>query len=150
MSTDGDVNDRRAEQAGFSLVELMIGAVLIVIGLLGIMSACIRLHALQRLDTEIGYALRSCRSNLEELRTVPIADLVALHDTGFDVLGPDGTSVGLEAVPGDADGLPGRIEVSVADAAAGRVLLRIRAIVDWYGAQREQSVDLETLRGGTP
>ena len=135
-----------AKQGGFSMVELMIGAVLIVVGLLGIMSACIRLHALQRLDTEIGQAYRSCRSNLEELRAVTLADLEALDGTGFDVVGPDGVTTGLQAVAGDADGLPGRIEVTVDQSAAGRVVYRIRAVVTWSGATEEHTVDLQTLR----
>lgn len=137
-------------EAGFSMVELMIGTVLIVVGLVGIMSSTIRLHTLQRLDTEIGHAFRACRTNLEELRSVPIASLPGLDGTGFDVLGPDGVTVGLRPVPGDLDGLPGEIHVTLDQSAMGRMLYRIRAVVTWHGASNRHSVELSSLRGGTP
>jgi hypothetical protein len=136
--------------AGFSLVEIMIGTLLIAVGLLGIMESCTRLHDLQRLDTEIGMAYNACRSNLEQLHDVPLAELEALDGKGFVVPGADGATPGLRAVPGDPDGLPGEIHVSLVDTAAGRSLYRIRAAVSWYGSSKQHAIELTTLRGGTP
>jgi type II secretory pathway pseudopilin PulG len=141
---------QQACQAGFSIVELMIGTVLIVVGLVGIMSSTVRLHGLQRMDTEIGHAYRACCTNLEELRTVPIQNLPGLDGRGFAVPGPDGVTPALRAVPGDADGLPGAIHVVLDQSIAGRRLYRISAVVTWQGASGRHSVDLMTLRGGTP
>ena len=140
----------RRGQAGFSIVELMIGTVLMVVGLVGVMSSTIRLHGLQRLDTEIGQALQSCRSNLEELRTVPLASLPTYEGRGFDVLGPGGQPAGLRAVPGDPDRLPGEIHVTLDQSVGTHVLYRIRAVVTWCGASDRHSIELSTLRGGTP
>lgn len=137
-------------EAGFSLVELMIGVVLMIVGLVGIMTSTIRLHSLQKVDTELGHAFRACRTNLEELRTVPLSTLPTLDGTGFDVLGPDGRSAGIDPVPGDPDGLPGEIHVTLDQSTAVRSLYRIRVVVTWDAGSRVQSVELETLRGGRP
>lgn len=137
-------------ERGFSLVELMIGTVLMAAGLAGIMTATIRLHELQRQDTELGHAFRSCRANLEELRAVPLSELPALDGTGFDVLMPDGRSAGLDPVEGDSDGLPGEIHVTLDQSTATRELYQIRVVVTWDMASRAQSVELQTLRGGRP
>jgi type II secretory pathway pseudopilin PulG len=140
----------RDGEAGFSIVELMLGTVLIVVGLVGLMTSCIRLHRLQQLDTEIGQAMRACRTNIEELRTAPIAALPGYDGRSFVVPGPDGTSAGLHAVAGDADGVPGEIHVTLDQSAAGRNLYRIRTVVRWQGAAGDHTVDLATLRGGMP
>ena len=142
----------RPAETGFSIVELMIGTVLMVVGLVGIMSSCIRLHGLQRMDTEIGHAFRACRSNLEELRSKPISALAALNGTGFNVPGSDGVTPLLRALPNDPDGLPGQLQVTLDRNDAGRLLYRIRAVVTWRSASAtdRHSVDLSTLRGGKP
>jgi type II secretory pathway pseudopilin PulG len=138
------------DEAGFTLVELLMGTVLMVVGLVGVMSSTIRLHGLQRLDTEIDQAFQACRSNLEELRAVPIAALPGYNNRGFAVPGPDGVTPILRAVPGDADGLPGEIHVTVDQSAAGFVLYKIRTVVTWRGASDRHTVELSTLREGNP
>src|SRR5687767_11249860 len=60
----------RASNAGFSLVELMLAIVLTVTGFVVIMEGCTRVHVLQRLDDELGHAYRTCRTNLDEMRTL--------------------------------------------------------------------------------
>jgi len=137
-------------EAGFTLVELLMGTVLMVVGLVGVMSSTIRLHGLQRLDTEIDQAFQACRTNLEELRAVPITALPGYDGRGFAVPGPDGVTPILRAVPGDADGLPGEIHVTVDQSAAGYVLYKIRVVVTWRGASDRHTVELSTLREGNP
>ena len=136
--------------AGFSLVELLMGTVLMVVGLVGVMSATIRLHGLQRLDTEIDQAFQACRTNLEELRAVTLVALPGYNGRGFAVPGPDGVTPALRAVPGDPDGLPGEIHVTLDQSAAGFLLYRIRTVVTWKGATDRHTVELSTLRGGMP
>ena len=139
-----------SDEGGFTLVELLMGTVLMVVGLVGVMSSTIRLHGLQRLDTEIDQAFQACRTNLEELRAVPITALPGYDGRGFAVPGPDGVTPILRAVPGDADGLPGEIHVTVDQSAAGYVLYKIRVVVTWRGASDRHTVELSTLREGNP
>ena len=49
----------RSGESGLSLIELLMATVLTVIGLVAILNACLRLHALQRLDGEIACAARA-------------------------------------------------------------------------------------------
>ena len=142
--------DPRDGQRGFSLVELMIGAVVMVVGLFGVMTSCIRLHSLQRLDGELAIAYAACRENLEELRSVPISGLLALDGTGFDVYASTDRMPTLRPVPGDADALPGEIRVALDDASAGFELYRIEVAVTWRGNSGNHDVRLAMLRGGAP
>lgn len=145
-----DVPMQRKNEHGFSLVELMIGTVLIVVGLVAIMRSCLRLHALQRLDSEVGLAYRACQTNLEKLRGMPVASLAALDGTGFDVPGPDGATPILRAAADDPDGLPGQLRVRLERSAAGRSLYWIEAAVSWRGAVGVRSLELGTFLGGVP
>jgi hypothetical protein len=137
-------------ECGLSVVELMIATVLTVVGLGAIMTSCIRLHALQRVDTELGFAYQACRSHLEELRALPMSALAALDGTSFDVPGADGVTPLLQAEPGDVDRVPGEIHVRLERNVLGRSLYRIEVAVRWQSGGRSQSVSFETMRGGTP
>ena len=128
----------------------MIGTVLIVVGLFALLSSSIRLAGLQRLDTEVGLAYAACKNSLEELRVVSGAALPALHGTGFGVFAPDGVTLALRPVPGDPDGLPGEIAVSLDQTAAGATLYRIEASVTWAGSSGRHECRLSTLRRGGP
>jgi hypothetical protein len=141
--------DRRAE-SGMSLVELMMATVLTVIGLVAILSACVRLHSLQRLDRELACAARACRNVLDQLRTLPLAQVQGRDGSDFEVPGADGVTALLRPLPGDPDGLPGEVHVRQERTAAGRSLYRVEAHVAWNGASGRQSVQFTTLIGGTP
>ena len=146
-----DVPDHaRAKVQGSSLVELMTTIVLTVIGVVAIMEACIRLHALQRLDDELAHAYGACRANLEDLRATPLSDLLALNGSGFAVVGRDGVTPILTAVPGDPDGLPGHIAVREERKVGTRSLYRIEVSVRWRGAAGNHTVPLTTMWGGVP
>jgi len=140
----------REGELGLSLIELMIATVLTVVGLVAIMHSCIRLHGLQRLDTEIEQAHRACRANLAELRTLSRTALPGFDGAGFDVPGPDGTTAILQPQPGDPDGMPGRIRVRVERATANRTLYRIDTEVAWIGVSGRHSIAFSTLWGGAP
>lgn len=140
----------RRDEQGLSLVELMIATVVMVVGLVGIMNSCVRLHAMQRMDAEVGLAYRACLQNLEDLRALPLASLPAMNATGFDVPGPDATTPALAAQPGDRDGLPGAITVLQVASNGGRLLYRITAAAAWRGAGGDSAVQLSTFWGGVP
>ena len=141
---------RMGREGGFSLVELMTATVMTVIGLIAIMNSCVRLHALQRLDTELGYAYEACRSNLENLRILPLATIATLDGSGFEVPGSDGVTPLLRPVSGDADGLPGEITVRIDRTTGSRILYILETSVTWQGSSGPQSVQLTTLLGGSP
>lgn len=137
----------RHDQRGFSLVEVMIGMVTSVLVVGSTLSMTLQHAKLRKVDEEVELALKACRNNLEELRSVPIANLPAMNGVGFDVPGKNGAAGGLHAVPGDADGLPGQFTVTVDQTAGGKTIYRVRATVTWTGTQRRQTFELETLMG---
>jgi prepilin-type N-terminal cleavage/methylation domain-containing protein len=134
--------------AGFSLVELMIATVVMVIGLVGIMNSCVHLNALQRLDAEVALSYRACMKNLEEVRAMPMATILTMNGTGFDIPGANGATKALRAQKGDADGLPGQITVVRLATDAGRSLYQITATAKWQGASGNSAVELMTMVGG--
>ncbi|HEX6811575.1 MAG TPA: hypothetical protein VF384_08135 [Planctomycetota bacterium] len=128
----------------------MIATVLMVVGLVGIMNSSVQLHALQRLDAEVAMAYRACLKSLEDLRTLPMASLMAMNGSGFVIPGPDPTKPALAAQAGDTDGLPGAITVRLEASNPRRVIYRITATAKWHGASGNSSVELMTLWGGVP
>jgi prepilin-type N-terminal cleavage/methylation domain-containing protein len=135
-------------EAGFSLVELMIATVVMVIGLVGIMNSCVHLNALQRLDAEVALSYRACMRNLEEVRAMPMATILTMNGTSFDIPGANGATKALRAQKGDVDGMPGQITVVRLATDAGRSLYQITATAKWQGASGNSSVELMTMVGG--
>jgi hypothetical protein len=140
----------RSGEVGLSLVELMMATVLTVIGLVAILNSCLRLHSLQRLDGEIACAARACRNLIDQLRTLPLAQVSSRDGSGFAVPGADGVSALLQPQQGDADGLPGRLVVRQERAVGGRSLYRVEAHVLWNGVSGDQAIQFTTMIGGTP
>lgn len=96
-------------------------------------------------DQETYLALVACKNNLEELRTIPFANLPSMNGTGFDVPTKDGKPGGLTPVPGDPDGLAGEFSVLVDQTSGGETIYHVKASVAWVGAQGRQNFTLETL-----
>ena len=132
----GDSDSRRhgRGQRGSTLVELMIGAILAGQG-----GARPRGGQL-----ELDLALNAARKKIEDLRALPIAEVPAQDGKGFAVSGPTGS---LRAKPDDADGLPGRVRVEVAESVGAETLYRITASVDWTGVSKERTFSLVSLIG---
>ena len=140
----------RTEERGFSLVDFMAGMVVSVLVIGSTLSMTIQ-HARQRkFDEENHLALFACQNNLEALRSVPFANLPSMNGVGFDVPGKNGAAAGLNAVPGDDDGLPGQFSVKVDQTTGGETIYLVRATVAWSGSQGRQSFELETLMGPRP
>ncbi len=105
-------------------------------------------HAkLRKVDQEIYLALVACRNNLEEFRSVPFSSLPSMNGVGFDVPGRNGAPGGLNALPGDPDGLPGQFTVTVDQTLGGETIYLVKVTVTWSGSMRRQSFELETLMG---
>lgn len=131
--------------AGFTLIELMSVLVLMTVGILGVLTTATRVNALRKLDEELALAVRACQSTMEEIRGLPIAQVPALNGVGFDVPGREGQPGGVAPVPGDADGLPGRITVAVDQTGGGVTLYRVTLDVDWSRGNGKQAFKFQSL-----
>jgi hypothetical protein len=145
MGDHREAGPRRPEERGAMLIELVCAAgVALVVGG-AVVSTTVRQTAHRAVNLETTLATNAIADVYARLRALPFADLPALHGTGFDVPGHTGRPAGLTAVPGDPDGLPGRMEVTVENIAGSAVLYRVVLTVDWLGAagrRRERVVGL--------
>ena len=139
--------DVRVQERGLSLLELMIAIVAAVIILGAVLSATLHHASERRTNAELNLALVACTNNLEEVRSIPFADVPALNGVDFDVPGINGQPGGLQPVSGDADGLTGEFFVTTDKSSGGAVLYLVKATVTWSGALGRRRVELETLVG---
>ena len=139
---------RSAPDAGFSLVELMIGMVICVMLVVGIMTGVVAHQAQRRVHGEQILAMSACRNVMETLRSVDIDALPTWDGHGFDIPGQNGQAQGLVPQAGDADGLAGRISITKhADWAVDNELYVVTTTVDWRGATRGATFSMTTLMG---
>jgi type II secretory pathway pseudopilin PulG len=138
-------NHVRQGERGTSLIELMLGAVMVITLLLAISSSVTSQSRTRRVSEERNLAMVACRNILERLRDTTFATVPALNNTGFDVPGVNGLAGGLKALPGDADGLPGHITVAVDQTASGQTLYLVTLDVDWTGVTGRQHFQEQTL-----
>ncbi len=135
------------DAGGFALVELIAGAVVSIIALTAIVTLSLQHAKLRRVDKELSLAITACRNQLEAVRAMPIDQVPALNGTSFDVPGGAGQPHGLQPLPGDPDGLPGMLVVTVDKSSGSNVLYRVTARVDWKGVLDARSFELTTLVG---
>lgn len=135
----------RQGESGTSLIELLIGTVVLVAMIVPTVSVCVQNSRLRRLDAEIELAFAACRNRLEEARALPFATIPTLHGRGFEVPGPNGIGNGLAPRAGDADGLPGEFEVTTVDTSGAETLYRVRAISRWQGVLGDQELQLDVF-----
>jgi len=113
----------RGSRRGFSLVELLVAATLIVVALTGIAGSMLSSMALNRVNRETALAQQAACRALEELRSVPFGEAFFVYNTkqgdnpGGTVpeRGPNFAVPGLTALASDPDGLVGQIEFPVVD-----------------------------------
>jgi type II secretory pathway pseudopilin PulG len=139
-----ELRDRERER-GSSLVEMLVTSVIVVTLLVALLSATMNHSRQRRLNGERNLALVAAMNTLEQARTIPYANLPSLNGTGFDVPGPNGQPRGLNALPGDADGLPGSIAVVLDLSYGGAQVYRVTARVDWKGIQDKNRIELSSL-----
>ena len=105
------------EDAGMTLIEIIIGLGVVVIAIIGIMSALVSASRVDEATAEQVRALNACKSAIEQMKQVPFAEAWRrFNSNAADDPGGSGTApgrnfavAGLRAQPGDADGLPGQI-----------------------------------------
>ena len=135
------------KEHGSTLVELVVGMVLSVMAIGSILSMTVHHAKQQKIVQETQLALRACRNNLEELHSIPFSSLPSMNGVGFDVPGRNGAAGGLNAVPGDPDGLPGQFTVTVDQTTGGITIYLVKATVTWTGSLKSQSFEMQTLMG---
>ena len=104
-------------RAGFTLIELLTAVTILVFGIGALISMVAATSAANQLNRETATAIAAAQGAVERLRAAPFEEAFALYNTdgGDDPDGADtapGASFdvrGLEAQPGDADGLVGEI-----------------------------------------
>ena len=137
--------DHGTAEAGMSLVELMMVIILAVVFIGALLSAAIQQGLHRQTNMETSLAMTAALDNLERVRATPFAGLPALNGSGFDVPGSNGNPGGLRALPGDPDGLPGELTVTVDETKTGYTLYRVAASVSWRGVNRSRRIQVETL-----
>ena len=140
-------SNARHGEAGFTLLELLIGALCVVLALGAVISATLQISNVRKVDEDLNLAYIACMSNLEDLRSIPYTDLPAMNGIGFDVPGLNGSAGGLTPVPGDPDGLTGLFTVTVDKTGGGATLYRVVAQVEWNGSAGRQEFRLESFMG---
>jgi hypothetical protein len=138
---------QRPNEAGLSLIELMLLCVSSVVVIISLLSGVVSLNAQRQLREERILSVVACRNILEDLRRASVADLVAADGRGFTIAGVNGAGMGLTARKGDADGLPGSISVRQERASGADVLYRVTVAVDWSRGAGAGHVHLTALMG---
>jgi hypothetical protein len=178
MGKSREAAQRRARRAqGHSLVELAIALTVFTVGSGGMILCHLGAQGLSRANRETEMAVSAALSAVDQVRSVPFAQAFARFNTTEDddlagsCPGSSFDVVGLEAVAGDPDGLPGEILfpgdgllLSEADAdaalgmprdlngdadkddelAAGYVVLPVKVRVEWAGASGERHIEMVT------
>lgn len=116
------------------LLELVMAAALALIVIGAVVSAASRQGAHRRVNLDTTLVTNAIVDVFARLRTVPFSTLPSYHGTGFQVANHLGTAIGLSPVPGDPDGLPGHIAVTVAESSGPAVLHRVEVSVEWLCA----------------
>ena len=106
----------RRRRAGFTLIEVVISSAVLVIGCLGLSAAITSSSRLMELNRERALAHEAARSQLEAIENATFGQAFARFNAtaaddpaGVTSPGRNFAVPGLNAVRGDADGLPGEI-----------------------------------------
>jgi len=138
---------RFGRQSGLSLVEVSVAVVLLTIALCGITGSIVASDELQNVNRETALAEAGARGMIETLHGVSFAEVFARYNSyaGDNPVigtspGPNFAVRGLQAAPGDADGLPGEI-IFPTTTVAGVPQLREDAAFTTLGMPRDLNGD---------
>jgi prepilin-type N-terminal cleavage/methylation domain-containing protein len=104
------------DQAGFTLVEVMVAVLVLVIAITGISGSMLSAMALNRVNRDTAVAQQAARLAMEELSGRPFSEVFAIYNSnpgdvtaGMPEFGPNFAVFGLNVADGDPDGMCGRI-----------------------------------------
>lgn len=136
-------------RTGFSLVELLIAVVVLTVAVTGFSSSVLSSLVLNRLNRESDLAQQAARRMLEEIQGEEFEQVFACYNLQAGDYAGAGTEMGvgfdvpgLDPLPGDADGLVGRIQFPTVDV-GGAEELREDVVDAGLGMPR----DLDGLNG---
>jgi type II secretory pathway pseudopilin PulG len=118
------------EQGGFSIVEVMLGAAVLIIASAGGLRSMVDAMKVREVNRENSIAHLAARGAIESMRVTDFEDIFATYNTsGLDdpaglnsAPGAGFAVLGLDPQGGDLDGFVGRIEFPVNAAGTGRTL----------------------------
>lgn len=146
--------EKCAHGAGFTLVEVMIALVVIVLALQGFSRSIVSTMVAADVDAEVRRATEGGRQAMEQVKGANFRDIFALYnddpnddDTVIDIAGlpAPGSNFdipGLTAIDGDPDGLVGKITLPVViDVMTGDAHLREDSNFTFMGLPRDLNGD---------
>jgi len=145
-STCSAIRTRHTQQ-GFTLIEVMFGAAILAIAVLGVSSMATASQKLTQSSEEKGAALEAVEEKLREIEATDYDQIAAVHhQTGFSVTATDVLNNMLPPLVGDADGMPGNVQVAVpAPPGDGNSMLQIDVRVDWVGSSGPRALTRTTF-----
>jgi len=142
MLVPKQADGRRRRQGGFSLVELMVGLSIFVVSLMALIQIAAVTNQARRASRERQAAWLAVTEQLRQVENTPFANLQATwNGRGFPIFLEDSVNAGLRALPGDPDGLPGLVSVTVpASMNDPNLLLEVTVRVDWVASSSPQTI----------
>lgn len=137
-----------SKRGGFTLLEVLVGGVVLTLGAVGMAGAMLSSLTLQRCESDAALARVAARRVLEELSASDFREAYALYnqstqdDAGLTLTarGPNFVVAGLRARPGDADGQCGRVLFPTV-IAGGVEWLREDVVDAAFGMPRDLNAD---------
>jgi Tfp pilus assembly protein PilV len=124
-----------------TLIEVLIATVILTTAVLGLSIVSATTNDLRAAGLEKAAALHAVEAQLSAVEATDFAQIIATHNNrGFAVTLPGKVGNALDAVQGDADGLPGIITVTAPTGDAAH-LLEIDVKVIWHGRHGNQQVE---------
>ena len=142
MSRNESLRARGTQRAGFTMLELMIGTVVMSVSLVGMLGVIGAGFGMSRSAREFAAARTAAVKKLEQIRELSRTNFVQVVPTYSGNSATRNFAVSpLSATVGDADGFPGRVTVAPS-ALGGTKLLDVTVRIDWRGASGARSYEL--------
>jgi prepilin-type N-terminal cleavage/methylation domain-containing protein len=123
----------RVNRRGFTFVEVLVASAILAVICVGIAGALVQAPRVSRAAREEMSVRATMRGMVSEVSAAPYSGMSATFTgTGFDV-------PGVEAMDGDADGLPGSVLVEEVND-GGAQYYRVTLSVNWHGVNGDRSL----------
>ena len=142
------VRRTRPAPGGFTLLELMIGTIVMSVSLLGMLGLIESGFGASRAARELTHAENGAVLKLEQIRNLARTNFSQVLTTYSGSAAARNFAVPpLAAKIGDADGMPGRVTVAPS-AVGGTNLVDVTVRIDWRGANGPRSYELTSRLSG--
>ena len=125
---------RRAKQRGMMLLDVVVGASLLAAAGLAAAQMVLDTSSLRKACAVRRLVIETISEELKQIEGGVVEDVVAEHDgRGFAVAEDEAAGLRLTAPPGDRDGLPGLVTVTVPDPPGDAdELLEVTVSIEWF------------------